>query len=61
MFENLTARLARTVDSLRGRGRITELGGGLCDDRTRQQRGPEENCFIHFRDKLGQHLGRGKR
>ncbi len=24
MFENLTARLARTVDSLRGRGRITE-------------------------------------
>src|SRR5688572_23223716 len=24
MFENLTARLARTVDALRGRGRITE-------------------------------------
>src|SRR5688572_16945775 len=24
MFENLTARLARTVDGLRGRGRITE-------------------------------------
>ena len=28
MFENLTARLARTVDSLRGRGRITEQGDG---------------------------------
>ena len=24
LFENLTARLSRTVDTLRGRGRITE-------------------------------------
>jgi signal recognition particle subunit SRP54 len=29
MFENLTARLARTVDNLRGRGRITEDNVGV--------------------------------
>ena len=28
LFENLTARLSRTVDTLRGRGRITEENVG---------------------------------
>jgi len=60
MFDNLTARLSRTIDNLRGRGRITEdnIGEAMREVRValleaeRSAPGREIAYILHARDQF---------